>query len=139
MLLPGVASPFAHPQVVPQVSPEPVLRARVPSPTPQISSNSSVDLSEADTSVDFSWHPDEDDIAYFPNLATDSLASLPLGFLQTPLPHGLGFSPDCSTWLNKLGIQTWDEIVSHSTTYTVYSMMSTLSVPVYYQHRKDIR
>ena len=98
-----------------------------------------MDLSEAETSVDFSWHPDEEDTAYYPNLATDSLASLPLDFLQTPLPLGLGFSSECSIWLDKFGIKTWDEFVSHSTTYTVHSMMSTLSVPVYYKHRKDLR
>ena len=51
---PDVVPPFGRPQVVPQVSPEPVQRARIPSPTPHLSSNSSVDLSEADTSVDFS-------------------------------------------------------------------------------------
>ena len=95
----GIAPSHGRPPVVPQVSPDPVLRVLVPSPTPPFSSHSSVDLSEADTSVDFSWHPDEEDMAYYPNLATDSLASLPLDFLQTPLPLGLGFSSECNIGL----------------------------------------
>ena len=74
----------------------------------------------------------------FSNLETDPVASLPLDFLQTPLPHGLGFSSDCSIWLDKLSSKTWDEFVSHSLTYTVLSMMSTLSVPVYHRHRKHL-
>ena len=75
----------------------------------------------------------------FSNLGADPVASLPLDFLQTPLPHGLGFSSDCSPWLDKLSIKTWDEFVSLSTTYTVLSMMSPLSVPVCHQHHKDLR
>ena len=92
----------------------------------------------ADTFEDFNWHSDDDGIVCFSNLVTDPMTILPLDFLQSLLPQGLGFSSDCSIWLDKLSSKTWDEFVSHSLTYTVLSMMSTLSVPVYHRHRKHL-
>ena len=64
--------------------------------------------------------------------------SLPLDFLQSPLPNGLGLSSKCDEWLDLLNIKTWDEFVYYSSNYTVPSMMSTLTFPVYFQHRKDL-
>ena len=68
---------------------------------PQASSASLVDLSDAEAFEDFDWHPDDDDVVYFSNLETDPMTTLPVDFLQSPLPDGLGFSTDCGV---KLGM-----------------------------------
>ena len=83
----------------------------------------------------FDWSLGTKEISYL----NDHESSFPYAFLQSPYPEGLDFSKDCVVWLNLLNIFTWDAFVYHSTTYTVHSMMSTLSVPFYFKHREDLR
>ena len=45
----------------------------------------------------------------------------------------------CGEWIDLLNIKTWDEFVYYSTNYTIHSMMSTLTVPVHFQHYRDLR
>ena len=76
-----------------------------------------------------------EDVAYFSNLMETRPATLPYDFLQSPLPDGLDLSSNCAERLDLMNIKTWDEFVSSA----IYSMMSTLTIPVYFQHHKDLR
>ena len=90
-------------------------------------------------SPDVDWSVDEEDIAYFSTLLDNHIDNLPYSFLQSPLPEGQGFSSNCAEWLDLLNAKSWDEFVYHSTKCTVYHMMSTLTVPVYFRYCKDLR
>ena len=55
------------------------------------------------------------------------------------MPEGLGLSSNCQIWLDKLNITNWDEFVHVAGNQTIEGLMSLLSVPVYNQHREDLR
>ena len=61
------------------------------------------------------------------------------GLLTSPHPNGFGFSPQCTTWLAKLNIITWNDFSYMAAKATMTQLMYQLSVPEYKKHKRDMR
>ena len=48
----------------------------------------------------------------FPWEIPDMVLEIDMQFLTAPFPAGLNFSQDCDTWLMRIGVETWDDLLN---------------------------
>ena len=93
----------------------------------------------SDLSSKLDWDSEVNDFSALDAYLANQEFSIPLDTLTHDVPAGLGFSSNCKEWLTLLDINTWNDLVFHSFRFSIDRLMLRLTVPVYFEYRKDLR